>query len=156
MKKQFTAAIITAMFLFTVLGAAAETMTCIIPKGQYVNIRQKARSDASTWGEARNGDTIEASSITNGWVEFDYDGKTAFAMVKYFEIEVDSDYTVTANGRVRYRDAPNGDVIDFYEVGTQVHVDAWRYDKKGNLWGRIGDRYVASEYLTAIAEQEAE
>lgn len=153
MKKHIVAAIVTALFLFTVLWAAAETMTCIVPEGQYVNVRQKARADASTLGETRNGDTIDAVSVSDGWVEFDYDGKTAYAMVKYFEIEAGSDFVIMANGRVRYRDAPNGNALDFYAVGTVVHVDAWRYDKSGNLWGRIGNHFVAAEFLESTNEQ---
>lgn len=152
MKKRTPAIILAILVLLPVLGAAAETMYCIIPTGQYVNVRKQADKTASTWGEMRNGERIDADTISDGWVTFDYGEHTAYAMVKFFEIPEDTDFVITGNGRVRYREEPNGKKVDFYEVGTVVHVDGWRYDGDGNLWGRVGNYFVSYEFLEPAAD----
>ena len=36
-------------------GAAAETLTCVVKNGQYVNVRNQASQTAATWGIAHGG-----------------------------------------------------------------------------------------------------
>lgn len=123
-------------------------MTCIIPKGQRVNIRNRASMKASTLGDGcRNGDTVEAEEITGGWIRFTLDNETAHIWSEYFEAVDGGKYVVSGNGRVRYRDAPGGKKIGFYQVGEAVTVDAWRYDTEGGRWARIGEYYVMAEFL---------
>ena len=148
--KQAISTILAIILLIGSTAAAAETMTCVISKGQYVNIRNRPSKTASTLGDGfRNGDTVEAEEITGGWIAFTFDGEAAYVRTDYFEIVDGGQYVISGNGRVRYREAPGGKKIDFYPVGEVVTVDAWRYDAEGGRWARIGDRYVMAEYLQA-------
>lgn len=147
--------IILAIFLLS-STAAAETMTCIIPEGQYVNVRNRASKKASTLGRGfRNGDTVEVEKIADGWINFTMDGEAAFVRAEYFEAVDGAQYTITGNGRVRYRAAPGGAKVDFYPVGEIVTVDAWRYDNEGGRWARIGDYYVMAKFLEPLEGVEA-
>lgn len=131
-------------------GAAAETLACIVPDGQYVNVRNQASSRAGTWGVLHAGDTIETNpaEITNGFFKMTFEERAAYVSVKYFEIAVDRRYTVEANGRVRMRNAPGGDAAGFIQPGQSVHVTAWRYAGDGSKWARCtGGKYISADYL---------
>ena len=122
-------------------------MTCIIPKGQYVNIRNRPSKKASTLGEIRHDETIEADKIAGGWITFTTESQTAYVWSEYFEVVDGGQYVISGNGRVRYRDAPGGKKQGFYPVGEIVTVDAWRYDTEGGRWARIGERFVMDDFL---------
>ena len=143
-----------ALIAACVLPAAAfgETLTCIVADGQYVNVRNRASSQAATWGVMHTGETIEANpaEITNGFFKTTFRDRVAYISVRYFEIPEDAHYIVEANGRVRLRKAPGGDADGFIQPGAQVYVTAWRYDADGGKWAKCtGGQYIAAEYLRA-------
>lgn len=127
--------------------AAAETMTCMVERGHYVNVRTGPTESASSNGrKIHGGDEIEVISVSDGWITIDWRGVNAYVSAIYFEAPVDADYEVSANGRVRWRKAPGGAVGGYYQPGEIVHVDGYRYGD-GATWARIGDRYVDMAYL---------
>lgn len=130
--------------------AKAETFVCIVPDGQYVNVRNQASGGAATWGVLRNGETIEADpvEIENGFFKTTFEGRVAYVSVKFFEIAEDAEYIVEANGRVRVRKAPGGAAAGFIQPGRTVHVTAWRYAGDGSKWAQYtGGKYISADYL---------
>ena len=145
---RFLAVIILVLTLvFLVQTAPAEEMTCTVPKGEFLYVRNRPSTEAEHLGLLYNGDTVEVGETNDGWVYFTCNGQNAYALADYFEVTDGNEYTITANGRVRYREKPNGTVSGFYSVGTVVVVDAWFTDKDGQEWGRIGSYYVVKEFL---------
>ena len=140
-------------FLFLSLmasAASAETLTCIVREGQYVNVRNQPSSRAAAWGVLHTDDIIETdpAEIKNGFFKILYKNHAAFVSVKYFEIAVGEDFVIEANGRVRMRKSPGGSADGFIQPGTRVHVIAWRYGADGTKWARCaGGSYISSEYL---------
>ena len=133
--------------------ASAQTFTCIVADGQYVNVRNQASSSAATWGILHNGDTIEAApgEIINGFFKTTFEGRIAYVSVRYFEVPVGKDYTVEANGRVRMRKSPGGDAVGFIKPGEKVHVKAWRYAGNGGKWARCsGGKYISADCLKIL------
>lgn len=129
----------------------AETLTCVVPDGQYVNVRNQASQTAATWGVLHAGDTIDASpgEIVNGYFKTTYKDRVAYVSVKYFEIAVGESYRVNANGRVRLRKSPGGNAAGFIQPGERVHVMAWRYAGDGSKWAKCaGGQYISAEYLS--------
>ena len=146
--KAFIAALLVTAALC--LTASAQTLTCIVADGQYVNVRNRAASQAATWGVMRTGETIEAdpAEIVNGFFKTEFDGRVAYVSVRYFEIPVDAHYTVEANGRVRVRKTPGGEADGFVRPGDRVYVTAWRYGADGSKWARCtGGQFISAEYL---------
>lgn len=146
--------LLAGLFLIAVLCAgpcaAGETLTCIVADGQYVNVRNQASSAAATWGILHHGDTIETNplNITRGFFKTEFEGRVAYVSVKFFEIPVEQDFVVSANGRVRMRRSPGGEATGFIKPGRQVHVTAWRYAGDGSRWGKCtGGSYIAAQYL---------
>ena len=137
--------------MLAVTGAAcADTFTCIVPEGQYVNVRKQPSGKAATWGVMRTGETIEAdpSEIRNGFFKFTFMDREAYVSVRYFEIEESRDYTVSANGRVRVRKSPGGEACGFVQPGDTVRVRAWQRASDGSLWARCpGPKYISAAYL---------
>jgi len=134
-------------------GAQAAKFTCIVADGQYVNVRNRASSTAATWGILHHGDTIEAKpgEIVNGYFKTTFDDRIAYVSVRFFEMPVEKDYEVAANGRVRVRTSPAGDASGFVKPGETVHVYAWRYASNGSKWARCkGGKYIAAEYLEPV------
>ena len=149
--------LLACLFLSVSLAAGpcalGETLTCIVADGQYVNVRNQASSTAATWGILHHGDTIETNplDITRGFFKTLFDGRVAYVSVKYFEIPVERDFTVAANGRVRMRRSPGGEATGFIQPGRQVHVTAWRYAADGSRWGKCtGGSYIAAQYLEPL------
>lgn len=131
--------------------ARAETLTCVVPQGQYVNVRNRASQSAATWGILHAGDTIDTDpgEVVNGYFKTTYKNQVAYVSVKYFEITVGRSYTVDANGRVRLRKSPGGSASGFIQPGERVHVMSWRYAGDGSKWAKCaGGQYIAAQYLT--------
>lgn len=132
--------------------ARAETLTCIVADGQYVNVRNRASSDAATWGILHTGDRIEAEpeEIQNGFFKTTYKDRVAYVSVKYFEIAEDKQYVVEANGRVRVRKSPSGEASGFIQPGETVYVMAWRYAADGSRWAKCtGGKFISADFLKA-------
>jgi len=130
--------------------AQAQTLTCIVADGQYVNVRNRASAQAATWGVMRAGETIEAdpAEITNGFFKTTFKEKTAYISVRYFEIPVGEHFAVEANGRVRLRKSPGGEADGFIKPGALVYVTAWRYAEDGSKWAKCtGGQYICADYL---------
>lgn len=148
----------TRFFILTLLclllacaGACAKTLTCIVPEGQYVNVRRQPSQTAGTWGVMRTGETIEADpdEIRSGFFKTVFMEREAYVSVRYFEIPENTEYVVCANGRVRVRQSPGGDSVGFIKPGESVRVRAWRYAADGSLWAKCpGPRYISADYLT--------
>ncbi|MBE5800003.1 MAG: hypothetical protein E7321_08660 [Clostridiales bacterium] len=144
--------LLLTLFMLPVL-AGAETLECIAPEGQYVNVRNRASSSAATWGILHAGDLIDANpaEIENGFFKTTYKDHDAYVSVKFFEIAVGADYTVSANGRVRMRKSPAGSASGFIQPGKRVHVFAWRYAGDGTKWARCaGGSYISADYLVPV------
>ena len=136
-------------------AALADTFTCIVPDGQYVNVRKQPSARAASWGIMHAGETIEAdpSDIRSGFFKFTFMEHEAYVSVRYFEIPESRDYTVTANGRVRLRKTPGGEAAGFVRPGETVRVRAWRRAEDGSLWARCpGPKYIAAAYLTPAGD----
>lgn len=130
--------------------AGAESLTCIVADGQYVNVRNRASSSAATWGILHAGDVIEAdpAQITDGFFKTTFNEHVAYVSVRFFEIPTDETCTVEANGRVRVRQSPGGEATGFVKPGTNVHVLGWRYAADGSKWARCtGGSYISADCL---------
>ena len=146
--KRIFAFFLLSLFLST--AASGETLTCIVPDGQYVNVRNQPSSRAAAWGVLHTGDIIETNpaEIRNGFFKTTYKDHTAYVCVKYFEIAVGEDFVIQANGRVRMRKSPGGSANGFIKPGTRVHVIAWQYGTDGAKWARCaGGSYISAAYL---------
>lgn len=151
--KTVLAALALAALIAGAACAQAETLTCVVADGQYVNVRKRASSSAATWGTMHAGETIEAdpAEITGGFFKTTYNDHEAYVSVKYFEAAADADYVVQANGRVRVRCAPGGDAVGFIQPGQTVHVRAWRYAADGSKWAKCtGAQYISSDCLAPL------
>ena len=151
--RRLTFALSFALMLLITGSALADTFTCIVPDGQYVNVRKQPSSKAATWGVMRTGETIEAdpAEIRSGFFKFTFMEHEAYVSVRYFEIEENRDYTVQANGRVRVRKTPGGDASGFIKPGETVRVRAWRRAADGSLWARCpGPKYISAAYLIPV------
>lgn len=137
-------------------SAAAETLTCTVGKNHYVNVRTGPTTAAAANGrKIHGGDEIEVVSVTdNGWITINWNGVNAYVQAKYFEAELGGDFTIEANGRVRWRKAPAGEVGGYYQPGEVVTVDAYTYGADGGIWGRIGNRYVSMDFLTPYETED--
>ncbi len=147
------ACLFLSVLLAAVPCARCETLTCIVADGQYVNVRNQASSTAATWGILHHGDTIETNplEITRGFFKTTFEGRVAYVSVRYFEIPVEQDFIISANGRVRMRRSPGGEATGFIKPGRQVHVTAWRYAADGSRWGKCtGGSYIAAQYLEPV------
>lgn len=145
-----TAALLCAALLAVTPCARAQTLTCIVPEGQYVNVRKQAASSAATWGILHGGETIEADpdEVKNGFFKTTFREKEAYVSVRYFETATEETCVVEANGRVRTRKSPGGEALGFVQPGETVRVLGWRYDADGDKWARCtGKRYIAAEFL---------
>ena len=147
--------IIPLFLLLSMLAwdACAEQFTCIVREGQYVNVRNQASSRASALGMLHAGDVIDANpaEIKNGFFQTTYKDRQAYVSVRFFEIAVGADYTVTANGRVRMRKSPAGSTSGFIQPGKRVHVIAWQYGEDGSKWGRCaGGSFISAECLSPV------
>ncbi|MBP3656279.1 MAG: hypothetical protein J6K32_06230 [Clostridia bacterium] len=134
-------------------AAQAETLTCIVADGQYVNVRNRPSQSAATWGILHNGDTIDTApeEIEKGYFRTTFNGHEAYVSVRYFEIAEERAYTVEANGRVRLRKAPGGAADGFVQPGSRVYVSAWRYAADGSRWARCtGGQYISADCLKAM------
>jgi len=134
-------------------SACAEQLVCIVREGQYVNVRNQASSRAAAWGILHTGDVIDANpaEIKNGFFKTTYKDRDAYVSVRFFEIAVGADYTVTANGRVRMRKSPAGSTSGFIQPGKRVHVIAWQYGEDGSKWARCtGGSYISAECLAPM------
>ena len=45
--------------------ACAETLTCVVPQGQYVNVRNRASQSAATWGVLHAGCLLYTSDAAD-------------------------------------------------------------------------------------------
>lgn len=138
------------LFVNAPSAAYAQTLTCIVADGQYVNVRNRASSQAATWGVMRTGETIEAdpAEITNGFFKTTFKDRVAYISVRYFEVPDDAHYIVEANGRVRVRKSPGGEADGFVRPGDRVYVTAWRYAADGGKWAKCtGGQYISADYL---------
>ena len=134
-------------------SATGETLACIVREGQYVNVRNQPSSSAAAWGVLHTGDVIDTNpaEIRNGFFKTTYKDHTAYVSVRYFEIAVEQDFIVEANGRVRMRKSPGGQASGFIAPGTRVHVIAWQYGADGGKWGRCaGGSYILADYLSPM------
>ena len=149
---KYSCALALACLSLTFSSAArAETLTCIVPDGQYVNVRNQASANAAIWGVMHNGDEIDADprEIENGFFKTTFDGRIAYVSVRFFEIAENSTYTVEANGRVRVRKSPGGAAAGFIQPGKTVHVTAWRYAGDGSKWAQYtGGKYISADCLS--------
>lgn len=151
--KKMIAALTTVYMAFACAAAAGETLTCVVADGQYVNVRNRASQTAATWGILHTGDVIEAQphEITNGFFKTTFNDRVAYVSVKYFEIPVDAQYQVEANGRVRLRRAPMGDAAGFVRPGDTVYITAWRFAADGSRWGKCtGGQFISAEFLAPV------
>lgn len=151
-KGWITALLMMVMALAGASLAQAETLACIVADGQYVNVRNRASSDAATWGILHTGDTIEAEpeEIQNGFFKTTFKDRVAYVSVRYFEIAEDKQYIVEANGRVRVRKSPAGEAFGFVQPGETVYVMAWRYAADGSRWAKCtGGKFISADYLRA-------
>ncbi len=149
-RKRRRALWLLALLLMLPYPALAQTLTCIVPDGQYVNVRNQASTSAAIWGVMHHGDVIDAdpAEITNGFFKTTFEDRIAYVSVRFFEIAEDAKYQVEANGRVRVRTSPGGSAAGFLKPGRTVHVTAWRYAPDGSLWAQYtGGKYISADYL---------
>lgn len=155
-KRRILSMLLLAAALIGTPAARAETLTCIVADGQYVNVRNRAASDAATWGILHTGDIIETNpaEIVGGFFKTTYKDRVAYVSVKYFEIAVDKQYEIEANGRVRVRKSPAGEAMGFIQPGETVYVIAWRYAPDGSRWAKCtGGRFISADYLKLVQQQ---
>ncbi len=148
--------LISVLVMGLLSAAKAETMVCTLDARHYVNVRTSPSTDAATYGRTvHGGDEIEILSVgEDGWLTIDYNGVNAYVQAKFFESAVNANYTVEANGRVRWRSSPGGKVGGYYQPGEVVTVDATCYGSKGVKWARIGERYVDMAFLVPYETED--
>lgn len=131
-------------------------MVIALPDTQLLNVRAMPKKDASTYGQARGGEDVYVTSIDGDWATIDYDGHTAYVLLKYLEITAEIDCVVRSDGRVRVREKVGGKVEGFLHDGDQVLVKAWRYGSDGTLWARLSTGYVMADFLELISNTDEE
>ena len=144
-----TAGLIIGFVLINEALAADDAYTLFVhvQDGSYLNGRMKPSKDSAIEIRLFRGDAVSVITIENGWAEIiGGEAGTAWCCVDYLaDYPPDGDvrlYTVVANGRVRVRRTPDGDVVGYVQNGDTVEV---RFVIDG--WAYIGNGYVMADYL---------
>ena len=135
--------------LLTACVAQAQTMTCVVHKGEYVWIRSGPSKDADKIGTIRYGYEVEVSDIVNQYAHIDFNGAQGWVDVSYLELPIkEVVYTIVSDGPLNRRETPEGRFLGKIKSGVRISVLGWRYSKSGELWAKVyGGGYVAARYL---------
>ncbi|MDD3212105.1 MAG: hypothetical protein PHY64_00400 [Eubacteriales bacterium] len=146
-------ALVALLLTVTIYDAVAETqatpMYVTVSAGSWLNGRAKPDAKSSIEARFQRGDTVDVYEVEGSWarVAGGEDG-TVWCCIDYLSDTAPGTEpetcTVTANGRVRVRKTPDGELVRWLQSGDSVQVQC-RVDG----WAYIGDGYVAEEYLEA-------
>ena len=143
--------IISLMFLVVILLGVAyaeegTTMYVCVDEDSYLNGREKPDKDSEIICFFYNGDEVNVLEIVGDWAKVDEGGEDLYSYVwiDYLTSKMidDEPRIVSANGRVRVRDEPNGELVGDIHDGDVVIVEAWRDE-----WARIANGWVLGEFL---------
>lgn len=131
--------------------AKAETWVPAVSSEGTVNVRlEPSRTGKLDDTRLSVFDRIEGDLMDDGkWIVFrNEDGEKRYVMAKYMEMQLTEAYTVSGNGRVKWRKSPGGKRGGWYQPGDTVTVLGIRMDGQGNAWARIGEnKYISCDYL---------
>ena len=149
-------AVIVTALLFALPLIRAAMAEEAQPAAMYVTgvkswLNGRAKPDTGSDVEARFtiGTEVDVYEVSGQWAKV-AGGETGYVWcsVDYLtSVPPDSarqTYTVRANGRVRVRDTPDGDLVRWLADGDTVPVTCWF-----NGWAYIGDGYIQQKYLEA-------
>ncbi len=149
-------ALTTTIGLMSSMTATASTPVTATTE---LNVRAKPSTSAKIVGSLHRGQTVKASSETNGWTKITYKGKTAYASSRYLTGgddlpaggDVGKGQIRTTTTQVNLREGPSltDDVITVLDEGTKVTqtgktAKGWTEVKVGSKQG-----WVSTQYLTA-------
>lgn len=136
-----------ALYFLVVLGgiacvfhaALSETLTVVITSG-HLNARAEPEKGAEITMRLEAGDTVEAVSVKDGWIEVaGGETGTSWCKAEYLSSSSDSPHTYvnTSGGRVRVRDEIGGDHAGWVRSGASITVTRTVLG-----WGYIGSGWV--------------
>ena len=147
MKKAImTIAFVAILLIGTV--AQAQTMVCVVHKGEWVWIRDQPSKAGNQIGTIRYGYEVEVSEIQNLYAHIDFNGMQGWVDVSYLELPVqEMTYTVISDGPLNKRETPDGR----FKSGVRISVLGWRYSPSGELWAKVyKGGYVNAKYLAEV------
>jgi len=137
------------LFCLLISYADAQTMTCVVHKGECVWIRDQPARTGNQIGSIRYGYEVEVSEIVNQYAHITFNGVNGWADIQYLELPIkETVYTVVSDGPLNKRETPDGRYLGRLKPGVRVSVLGWRYSPSGELWAKVyKGGYVAARYL---------
>lgn len=136
--------ILIAGIFCVVHSALSETLTVTISSG-HLNARANPGTNSEITMRLYDGDTVEALSTKDGWVEIEGgETGTSWCKAEYLSSSQSASqtYVNTSGGRVRIRDEIEGNPIGWVASGETVSVS-----RSILGWGYIGKGWVDLSYF---------
>lgn len=141
--------VVLLVVLLTACAAQAQTMVCVVHKGEYVWVRDQPSKEGAKVGTIRYGYEVEVFDIVNQYAHMTFNGLNGYVDVSYLELPIkETVYTVVSHGPLNRRETPDGRFLGKIKEGARLSVLGWRYSKSGELWAKAyGGGYVKAQYL---------
>ena len=138
------------------ITANAATAYVVVEEDSYLNARS-APGHGTVEAHLERGWEVEVVSVDNGWAKIIGVGEcyTCYVAAEFLSDEPPCDPVaciVTAPGRVRVRESPNGRTAQWLKPGDTVMVNNW-LTVDNVRWARINNGYVMAEYLKEDTQQ---
>jgi len=114
---------------------------CNVSEGRYLRVRDGPSLDAAEIWALNRGDVVRVSSarLDRGWLQLQLVwGEPGWVWFEYLSTTPPGakEAVIDASGRVRLRDAPNGDVKRYLQPGQLVTVTR-TVEAAGSLWALV-------------------
>lgn len=134
--------------------ATAQTMTCVVHKGEWIWVRSEPSSEAAKISTIRYGHKVDVSEIKNKYAHVTLSdgpdkGLEGWVDVSYLEKPIKEEtWIIISDGPLNKRETPDGRFMSKIKSGTRISVLGWRYSKSGELWAKVYlGGYVKAQYL---------
>ena len=153
--------IIFILTLLLVLSniALAQTMTCVVRKGEWVWVRNEPSPTATQISTLRYGHEVDVSEVKNQYAHVILSdgpdkGLEGWVDISYLEKPIKEEtWVVISDGPLNKRETPDGRFMTKIKSGSRISVLGWRYSKSGELWAKVYlGGYVKAQYLAKVEE----
>lgn len=121
-----------------------------VDAGSVLRVHVNASISSEVFFFLERGEQVFVEEIEGQWAKVSRGGDWGWCVTEYLSDrnpdDVDGDYVVSSNGRVRVRNKPDGDKIRYVYDGDRVCVEGVK-ERDGRLWAFVGDGFVMMDYL---------